>query len=106
MIARTWGGRVPWAHAADFHRHLLETGVADYRRQSGCLETWLWRRNADGWAHFLLVSVWRDMAAVRGYAGSAVDSAVLYPDDARFGLVPDTTATHYEVLALDPPGAT
>ena len=101
MIARTWGGKVPLGQANGFHRHLLETGVADYRRQPGCLQTWMWRRDADGWAHFQLVSLWCDLAAVHGYAGTAADLAVLYPGDERFGLVPDATATHYEVLDLD-----
>lgn len=102
MIARTWGGKVPEAQAGAFHRHLLLTGVADYRAQDGCLEVRLWRRDAEGWAHFLLSSVWRDMAAVRAYAGETPEVAVLYPGDDAFGLVPDRDVTHYHVLDLEP----
>lgn len=101
MIARAWGGRVPLEHARGFHRHLLETGVADYRRQPACLDVQLWRRDEDGWAHFLLLSTWRDMDAIRAYAGQMPGLAVLYRGDEMFGLVPDTTVTHYEVLKLD-----
>ena len=29
MIVRSWSGRVPVAHAGEFRRHLLATGIAD-----------------------------------------------------------------------------
>ncbi len=101
MIARSWGCRVPLAHARGFHRHLLATGVADYRRQPGCLDVQLWRRDADGWASFLLLSTWRDLDAIRGYAGDTPEVAVLYPEDDAFGLVPDRFVTHYDVVSTE-----
>jgi len=97
VIARTWGGKVPLEHGSGFHRHLLDTGVRDYQRVSGCLEIKILRRDAEGWAHFLLFSVWESWDAIRAYAGDAPETAVLYPDDERFGLVPDLTTSHYEV---------
>jgi quinol monooxygenase YgiN len=101
MIARIWGGKVPLKHEADFQLHLLETGVRGYRQQSGCIEVKLFRHNVDGWASFLLISVWTSMDAICAYTGPAYERAVLYKGDESFGLVPDTTATHYEVLNLD-----
>ena len=105
MIARTWGGKVPIEHASGFHLHLLKTGVADYRRHPGCLDVTLWRRDMEGWAHFLLSSEWRDMDAIRAYAGDTPEVAVLYPEDEVFGLIPDATVTHYAVLRLEKAGA-
>lgn len=105
MISRTWGGKVPLPHAAAFHRHLLATGVAAYRQQPACLEVHLWRRDADGWASFFLSSIWRDMDAIRAYAGETPEVAVLYPGDDMYELVPDTTVTHYEVLSLEEGGS-
>ncbi|MQA73715.1 MAG: hypothetical protein GEU88_05110 [Solirubrobacterales bacterium] len=100
MIVRTWGGRVPLEHEAGFHQHLLATGVADCRRRSGCLEVQVWRRrDEDGWVRFLLISWWQDRGVVRQYAGGDAETAVLYPGDERFGLVPDTTVTHYELVS-------
>jgi len=101
MIARTWGGKVPEAKAEAFHRHLLRTGIGDYRAHVGCLDVRLWRKDAGGWAHFLLSSVWLDMQAIRAYAGDAPEVAVLYPDDDAFGLVPDLYVAHYNVLDVD-----
>ncbi len=101
MIERTWAGKVPVDQAVAFHGHLLRTGVADYRAQTGCVAVRLWSRTVDGWAHFLLCSTWTDMDAIRRYAGPTPERAVLYADDDAFGLVPDLHVTHYEVLALD-----
>lgn len=101
MIERIWGGKVPVDRAGAFHAHLLRTGVADYRAQTGCVAVRLYRKTLDGWAHFLLCSTWKDMDAIRNYAGSTPEAAVLYPDDDAFGLVPDRHVAHYEVLALD-----
>jgi quinol monooxygenase YgiN len=102
VILRSWGGRVPLDRAEAFVRHLSRTGVADYRRRPGCREVRLLRRDHDGWAHFQLESLWTDMGAIRAYAGERPERAVLYPDDERFGLVPDATVTHFELVALEP----
>jgi hypothetical protein len=102
VIARTWGGKVPLAHAAGFYRQLLQTGVEDYRQHSDCIEVKLLRRDIDGWAHFLLFSVWTSMDAIRTYAGDTPDKAVLYPDDDAYGLVPDEIVTHYDVVPVIP----
>lgn len=97
MIARTWSGKVPHAQAVGFHQHLLETGVRDYERHGGCLEAKILRRDCDGWTVFLLFSVWESWDAIRAYAGSAPEQAVLYPQDERFGLVPDLSVLHYDI---------
>ena len=101
MIARNWSGNVHEAQAAAFDRRLLLTGVADYRAKDGCAEARLSRRDADSRAHFLLSSVWRDMAAIRACAGAALEVAMLYPGDDDFGLFPDRHVAHYGVLDLE-----
>jgi hypothetical protein len=103
MIVRTWSGRVPLAQAGGFHAHLLATGVAEYRAQPGCRAIWLWRSDEEGGiARFTLMSVWTNMAAIRGYAGEDPQVAMLYADDARFGLVPDRVVEHHALLLADP----
>lgn len=101
MIARTWGGRVPIEHAEGFYRHLLDTGVADYSRQPGCVDVQLWRRTSDRWAHFVLCSIWVSMEAIRSYAGDRPELAAPYPKDDAFQMVPDITVTHYDVLGVN-----
>jgi len=96
MLARTWGGRVPSQQAASFHRHLLATGIARAEATEGCLGATLLRREAEGRAHFTLVTFWRDEAAVAAFAQGT--AAIGFPGDAGFDLEPDTQAVHHAVL--------
>lgn len=100
MIVRAWGGKAPVEHADCFYQHLVETGVADYRRHSGCVQVQLWRRDSDGWAYFQLSSIWVSMEAIRHYAGDFPEQAVLYPGDDAFCLIPDKQVTHFDVLDI------
>ena len=50
MIERSRVRKYPLANAQGFYRHLLKTGVADYRQQAGCLDVRVRRPDADGWA--------------------------------------------------------
>jgi hypothetical protein len=102
VIARSWSGKVPVDRADGFYRHLLATGIDDYRAQPGCVDINLWRRDADGWAIFTLTSLWHDLESVRAYAGDRPEQAVLYPDDEAYGLVPDLTVQHHAVLSTAP----
>ena len=102
MIVRIWTGRVPVANAEGFYGHLLATGVAGYRKHSGCCDVRLWRRDDAGVAEFTLVSLWTDMDAIRAYAGETPEIAVLYPEDEAFGLDPDRTVQHHQLLLADP----
>lgn len=104
MIVRTCSGRMPCAHADPFYRHLLATGVADCRRQPVCADVQVWRHHDGERTRFLLVSWWRDRAALVRYAGSDPDVAVLYDGDERYGLVPDTSLTHFELVPPHPSG--
>jgi hypothetical protein len=94
---------VPLNDGRAFHTHLVKAGLADYRTQPGCVSVQLWRRDADGWAHFLLTSIWTGMEAIKAYAGVIPDVAVIYPGDEAFDLVPDLCVTHYEVLVIERP---
>ncbi len=99
LIARSWSCRTPLRHADGFHRHLLETGVADYRNQPGCREVCLLRRDSGDIAHFMLLSFWESMDAIRAYAGEKPEIAVLYDGDEAYGLDPDLFVSHYGTIA-------
>jgi hypothetical protein len=96
MIVRVWRGTVPTARADAFRVHLETTGVADYRA-AGASEIRVLRRVDGRTTDFLLLSTWADMAAVRAFAGTNPEVAVLYPEDDAYGLVPDRHVTHYEI---------
>ncbi|MDV5140020.1 hypothetical protein [Chimaeribacter arupi] len=102
MICRTWHGCVPLNHAEGFARHLQLTGVSHAQGIAGCCGAFV-RREAQGdYMHFFLATYWRDMAAIRAFAGEAYQVAVTYPDDEQFALISDPYVFHHQVPAVQP----
>lgn len=98
MIARTWHGAVPADKADAYHDYLRATGVLDYRRTSGNLGVYIFRRVEDDIAHFLLLTLWESLEAVRAFAGDDVEEARYYPEDEEYLLELEPKVKHYEVL--------
>ena len=98
MIARTWHGRVPAAQADAYHEYLLRTGVADYARTAGNRGVYVLRRREGEVAHFLLITHWESVEAIKGFAGEDYERARYYPEDDDFLLEREPFVTHYEML--------
>jgi heme-degrading monooxygenase HmoA len=98
MIARIWKGAVRRGDGDDYARYMRETGVAGYARTPGNRGVWMLRRDRDdGRTEFLMFTLWDSVEAVRGFAGDDYETAVFYPEDDRFLVERDLTATHYQV---------
>ncbi|MEU6717332.1 antibiotic biosynthesis monooxygenase [Nonomuraea sp. NPDC046802] len=97
MIARTWRGRVPARHADAFERHLLATGVADCSALAGYLGAEVARADIDGHVEFRLITYWQSWEAISAFAGPDLGTAVLYPGDERYELVPDRSVEHHHI---------
>jgi heme-degrading monooxygenase HmoA len=104
MIARTWHGRVPAAKADTYHEYLLRTGVADYAGTPGNRGVYVLRRVEGEIAHFLLITYWESVEAIRRFAGEDYERARYYPEDDDFLLEREPFVTHYEVLLAELPG--
>ncbi len=98
MIARTWHGIVPREKADAYHEYLLRTGVPDYEATPGNRGVYVLRRLDGPRAHFLLISLWDSLEAIRAFAGGDVERARYYPEDDAYLVEKEPTVTHYEVL--------
>jgi heme-degrading monooxygenase HmoA len=98
MVARVWKGATRAADADTYLEYLRRTGIADYGRVPGHRRTITMRRIAGERAEFMLVTLWDDMDAVRGFAGDDPERAVFYPEDDRFLVSRDERVTHYDVV--------
>lgn len=105
MIARSWHGRVPAAKADVYHAYLLRTGLADYAATPGNRGVHVLRRIEGDVAHFLLLTFWDSLEAVRAFAGPEYERARYYPSDDEYLLEREPYVTHYEVLATSDSGA-
>jgi heme-degrading monooxygenase HmoA len=89
---------VPAAKADAYHEYLLRTGVADYAKTAGNRGVYVLRRQEEEVAHFLLITHWDSVEAIKRFAGEDYERARYYPEDDDFLLEREPFVTHYEVL--------
>ena len=111
MIAREWKCMCPTRHREGFLKHLDRTGVREAKDTPGYLGHQVLERLSQfcqaghsGNVEIGLVTYWRDWEAVRAFAGDELETAVLYPGDERYEIVPDKRVRHYDVLEMTLPG--
>lgn len=98
MIIRAWRGRASLPRADAYPQHFREVVVPDLRRTPGFMGAHLSRRVAGDQVEFLVLTRWQSMEAVRAFAGTAVDKAVVEPGAVAALDGFDDTVRHYEVL--------
>jgi heme-degrading monooxygenase HmoA len=100
MITRVWHGRTSLEHADLYLNFLLTKGTADYKKVAGNLSVRVWRRLDANCAHFFTVTEWKDIEAIRQFAGSDYEKAVYYPEDQGILLEFEEQVTHYESFVV------
>jgi heme-degrading monooxygenase HmoA len=103
MIARIWHGVTRAADYDAYWQFLQERAIPDYQATPGNRGVRLFRRLDGGRAHFLTLSYWTTLDAVRAFAGDDVEVAKYYPEDGRFLLEFERTVQHFEVVGPESP---
>lgn len=78
-------------------RFLLDRAVPDYKSVAGNRGVHILRRNDEGAAHFVILTMWDSRAAIEAFAGKDIDRAKYYPEDQHFLIEFEPVVTHYEV---------
>jgi hypothetical protein len=106
IILRRWTGKLRTADEAAYLDYVMRTGGGDYDKTDGNLGHQIVMRTLDGgMSEIATLSWWRDMDAVRRFAGDEPDVAVYYPEDDRYLVEQPKYVEHYRVLHSDiPPG--
>lgn len=97
MIARMWHGVTPSSKAEQYLAYLNKTGIPDYRATEGNQGVYVLRRIEGDRAHFLLLTLWKSLDAIKRFAGSDFEKARYYPEDDEYLLEREPTVIHYEV---------
>lgn len=98
MVTRMWHGRVPTEKAASYREFLNERAIPDYKSVPGNLSVHVLER-ADGLVtHFITLTFWSGMEAIRGFTGEDVEVAKYYPEDDDFLLEKEPRVIHHEVV--------
>jgi len=102
MIARIWHGVTPKSKADEYVEFLNKTGVKDYRATEGNLGTYVLRRIEGEQAHFLTLTFWDSVEAIKKFAGEEYEKARYYPEDKYYLLEFEEKVAHYEVAVSAP----
>ena len=101
MIARIWHGVTPASKGDAYFEILKRTGIPDYQSTPGNKGVTVLRRLEGERAHFLIITVWESVEAIKAFAGEDIEKARYYPEDEEFLLEFEPNVTHYEVLAAE-----
>ncbi len=98
MIARLWHGRVPTSKADAYRAFLVARAIPDYRSVPGNLSVRVLERREGEVTHFITLTFWESLDAIRAFAGHDAEIAKYYPEDAGFLLEYEPRVVHYEVV--------
>ena len=98
MIARLWRGRASRESADAYVRHFTESVAPGLDRLAGHRGAYLLKRETAGRIEFLAVSLWDSLAAIRGFAGTYPERAVVEPEARAVLSEADLFARHYEIV--------
>ncbi|WP_025209404.1 hypothetical protein [Hippea sp. KM1] len=99
MIARIWHGRT---RVDDFERYsdfLIERAIPDYKNTEGFIKLVFLRKKTEKEAHFTLITFWKDIDAIKKFAGEDYEKAKYYEEDRKFLLEFEENVEHYDVFA-------
>ncbi len=98
MILRTWHGRTSLEDADVYELFMKERAAPDYGSVEGLKQIFFTRRDDKECAHFLLVTVWASMGAVKEFAGDNPAKAKYYPEDDKYLLEKEDCSFNYDVF--------
>ena len=98
MIVRLWHGRVPTEKAPQYRAFLNVRAIPDYRSVPGNVSVHILERADGAITHFITMTFWQTVDAIRGFAGDDIDTAKYYPEDRDFLLEFEPHVVHYEVV--------
>ncbi len=100
MIVRTWHGRTRLEDGDAYERFLKQRAAPDYASVAGLRQLIFSRRDEGDVAHFLLITVWESLEAVRAFAGEDAARAKYYPEDDQFLLEKEADALNHKAFFI------
>lgn len=99
MIARLWHGRTPTSKAEAYCELLKSRAIPAYQSVAGNQSVYILERRDGDITHFITLSFWRDLGAIKGFAGESVETAQYFREDHEYLLEFEPNIVRYEVVA-------
>ena len=97
MIARVWHGWTKPENANTYENLLRDDMFPSIRRIEGSHGAYLLRRPVDEEVEFVTITLFASLDAVRRFAGSDYETAVLHPQAHALLTRYDAKSAHYEI---------
>jgi heme-degrading monooxygenase HmoA len=104
VIVRSWHATATAEGAAAYREHFTDSVLPELQRIDGHQGAYLLRRDHDGQVELQVLTLWDSLEAIRGFAGSSPNRAVVEPVAQAALATYDTTVTHHTVV-VDTVGA-
>jgi heme-degrading monooxygenase HmoA len=101
MIARCWSARTADARAPSYVDHLRTHVLPAVREVDGYEGAMLLSRSSSGETEIIVLTFWRSLDSIRGFAGPDVEAAVVADRAASLLTRFDERVRHYEVVVKD-----
>jgi heme-degrading monooxygenase HmoA len=98
VIVRAWHATATAEGADAYHQHFTRAVLPALQPIDGYHGAYLLRRDHDGHIELQVLTVWDSLDAIRRFAGTNPDHAVVEPDAQAALASYDTTVTHHSVL--------
>ena len=98
MIIRMWHGRVNRNDAPAYREFLKQRAIPDYQSVEGNIDVKILERQEEDATHFITMTTWESLDAIKAFAGENLERAKYYPEDEGYLLEFEPTVVHYEVV--------
>jgi heme-degrading monooxygenase HmoA len=101
MIARVWSAQTTPAQAPAYAAHLRSHVLPAVRKVDGYAGAMLLERALPGAVEVLVITFWHSLDALRGFAGTDLEEAVVAEEAVALLARFDRRVRHYEVVVQD-----
>jgi heme-degrading monooxygenase HmoA len=98
MVARTWSARTTAARQQSYIDHFTRNVLPALRAIHGFVNATLLREEREGEIAIFVMTTWTSRDAIRAFAGTNIERAVVEPEAAAALTSFDTTVRHWDVL--------
>ena len=101
MIARCWSAQTTRARAPAYVDHLRTQVLPTLRTLDGYAGAMLLEREASDGVEIIVLTLWRSLDSIRGFAGADLEGAVVAEEAAALLTRFDRRVRHYELVVKD-----
>lgn len=99
MIAKIWHRKIKAEHFEEYTDFMKSVAVPVYEKTEGFIKLIFLRRIEGEFAHFNLITFWKNLDVIKNFARDDYEVAMYYPRDKDYLLEFEEKVTHYDVFA-------